>query len=191
MADLKPSGKRKAKTNFTVSVKTPKGKMRKHSEKYYRNHLSLWFHQIKMNHHVFMSINCMRADRSNLKASLSIFNIVSTAECESGDRLQMEEFISWNCKLYEDQRATMMDILPEKGQRRITKVSYRALKTRGKKTCARGLLLHKKILNLFKEKEVNIQNIYTMLLVRNRDSSVCIPTGHGLDDQKGREFESR
>jgi hypothetical protein len=35
------------------------------------------------------------------------------AECECGDGLQTEEHIFWDCKLYEDQRATMMDILPE------------------------------------------------------------------------------
>jgi hypothetical protein len=30
-----------------------------------------------------------------------------------GDGPQTEEQIFWNCKLYEDQRATMMDILSE------------------------------------------------------------------------------
>jgi hypothetical protein len=38
-------------------------------------------------------------------------NIVSTAECECGDGPQTEENIFWDCKLYEDKRATMMDIL--------------------------------------------------------------------------------
>jgi hypothetical protein len=55
----------------------------------------------------------MRAGHSSLETNLSIFNIVSTAECECGDGLQTEERISWDCKLYDDQRATMMVILSE------------------------------------------------------------------------------
>jgi hypothetical protein len=55
----------------------------------------------------------MIAGYSSLKACLSRFNIVSTAECECGDGLQMEEHVFWNCKLYKDQRATVMDILSE------------------------------------------------------------------------------
>jgi hypothetical protein len=62
------------------------------------------------------------------------FNIVSTAECECGDGLQTEEHIFWDCKLYEDQRATVMG---------IPKVSYRTLKARRNKISARRLLLHK------------------------------------------------
>jgi hypothetical protein len=54
-----------------------------------------------------------RAGHSSLKASLNRFNTVSTAECECGDWLQEEKHIFWDCKLYEDQRATMMDILSE------------------------------------------------------------------------------
>jgi hypothetical protein len=59
----------------------------------------------------------MRAGHYILKASLSRFNIVSTAECECGDGLQTEEHIFWNRKLYEDQRATMTDILPENSKK--------------------------------------------------------------------------
>jgi hypothetical protein len=86
----------------------------------------------------------MRAGHSSVKASLHRFNIVSTAECECGDRLQMEEYtrwfkydrdlcglfthksvpvifespcIFWDCKLYEDQRAKMMDILSENSKK--------------------------------------------------------------------------
>jgi nitrogen fixation-related uncharacterized protein len=33
------------------------------------------------------------------------------AECECGDGLQTEEHIFWDCKQYEDQQATMMNIL--------------------------------------------------------------------------------
>jgi hypothetical protein len=53
----------------------------------------------------------MRAGHTSLKASLNRFNIVPTAEWECGDGLQTEEHILWNCKWYEVQRATMMDIL--------------------------------------------------------------------------------
>jgi hypothetical protein len=42
------------------------------------------------------------------------------AECECGDGLQTEEHIFWDDKLYEDQRATMMDILSEN-----SKMEYR------------------------------------------------------------------
>jgi hypothetical protein len=55
----------------------------------------------------------MRAGHASLKASISRFIIVITAECECGDRLQTEEHIFWNCKVYKDQRATVMDILSE------------------------------------------------------------------------------
>jgi hypothetical protein len=60
-----------------------------------------------------MSINRMTAGHSSLKASLSRFNIVTMAECEYCDGLQMEEHIFWDCKLYKDQRAPMMDVLCE------------------------------------------------------------------------------
>jgi hypothetical protein len=70
-----------------------------------------------MNRRVFMSINRMRAGHSSLKASLSRFNIVSTAECEFGDGLQTEEHIFWDSKLHEDQRATVMDILSENSKK--------------------------------------------------------------------------
>jgi hypothetical protein len=58
---------------------------------------------------------------------------VSIAECECGDRLQMAEHIFWDCKLYEGQRARVMDILSENSKKEYSKVSYRALKARGKK----------------------------------------------------------
>jgi hypothetical protein len=59
----------------------------------------------------------MRAGHTSLEASLSRFNIVSTAECECVDGLQAEEHVFWDCKLYEDQRATMMDILSENSKK--------------------------------------------------------------------------
>jgi hypothetical protein len=46
---------------------------------------------------------------------------VSTAECECGDGLQTEEHIFWDCKLYEEQRATMMDILYENKEKEYPK----------------------------------------------------------------------
>jgi hypothetical protein len=63
----------------------------------------------------------MRAGHSRLKASLSRFNTVSTAECECGDGLQLEECIFWDCKPHEDQRAAMMDILSENSKKEYPK----------------------------------------------------------------------
>jgi hypothetical protein len=63
----------------------------------------------------------MTASNSSLKASLSRFNIVSLAECECGDMLQMEEHIFWDCKLYEYQGATMMFILSENRKKKKKK----------------------------------------------------------------------
>jgi hypothetical protein len=63
----------------------------------------------------------MTADHTSLKASLNRFNVVSTAECECGDGLQTEEHIFWDCKLYEDQGATMMDILSENSKKEYPK----------------------------------------------------------------------
>jgi hypothetical protein len=40
-----------------------------------------------------------------------------TAGCEWGDGLQTEEHIFWDCKLYEGQTATMMDILSENSKK--------------------------------------------------------------------------
>jgi hypothetical protein len=88
----------------------------------------------------------MRAGHTSLKASLNRFNIVSMAECGYG--LQTEEHIFWDYKLYEEQRATMMAILSE-NRKKEYRVSYRALKARGKKICARRLLLHKQNFNIY------------------------------------------
>jgi hypothetical protein len=85
----------------------------------------------------------MRAGHTSLKASLNRFNILSTGECECGDGFQTEERIFWDCKLYEEQRATMMAILSENSKKEYPKSVNRALKARGKKICARRLLLHK------------------------------------------------
>jgi hypothetical protein len=50
----------------------------------------------------FREIKMNRAGHSSLKASLSRFKILSTAECECGEGLQTEEHIFWDCKLYEE-----------------------------------------------------------------------------------------
>jgi hypothetical protein len=39
------------------------------------------------------------------------------AECECGSRLQMGEHVFWDCKQYEEQRATMRDILSENSKK--------------------------------------------------------------------------
>jgi hypothetical protein len=66
------------------------------------------------------------------------------AECEFGVRLQMKERIFWDCKLYEDQRATMMDILAENSKNEYPKSVTQLLRLKEKNNCARRLLLHKK-----------------------------------------------
>jgi hypothetical protein len=85
----------------------------------------------------------MRAGHSSLTASLSRFNIVSTAECECGDGLQAEEHIFWDCKLYEEQRATVMDILSENGKKEYPESVTELLRLEEKKICARRLLFRK------------------------------------------------
>jgi hypothetical protein len=70
---------------------------------YYWNGLSLCFHKIRINGCALVSINHMRASYSRLTTSLSRFNIlvvVPSVECKCGDRLQMEEHVIWDCKLY-------------------------------------------------------------------------------------------
>jgi hypothetical protein len=60
----------------------------------------------------------MRAGHgSSLTISSSRFNFVSVAECACGDGLQTEEHIFWDCKRYEDQRVTTVDILSENGNK--------------------------------------------------------------------------
>jgi hypothetical protein len=66
--------------------------------------------EMKMYRRAFVSKNRMKAGHSSLKASLNRFNIVSSAEFGCGVGLQTEEHIFWDCKLYEEQRATVMDI---------------------------------------------------------------------------------
>jgi hypothetical protein len=42
---------------------------------------------------------------------------MSTDECEYGDGLQTEEHIFWDCKLYKDERAALMNILSENSKK--------------------------------------------------------------------------
>jgi hypothetical protein len=55
------------------------------------------------------------------------------AECESGDGLQMEEHIFWDCKLYEDQRAAMMNILYENSKKEYPKTHTELLRLEEKR----------------------------------------------------------
>jgi hypothetical protein len=98
--------------NFCQNTERNRGES--YFEKHYRTGSSPWFREIEMNGLAFVSINRMRGGHSSLKTSLSRFNVVSTTEFECDDGLQMEEYVFWDCKLYEDQRATTMDILSEK-----------------------------------------------------------------------------
>jgi hypothetical protein len=75
----------------------------------------------------------MRVGYSSLKASLSRSNIVTTAECECGDGLQTEEHIFWDCKLYEDQGKTVMDILFENRKKEYPKSITKFLRLEEKK----------------------------------------------------------
>jgi hypothetical protein len=122
VADLKTQWKKKGKEklhNFCQNTK--RDREENYFERYYRNGSSPWFREIKMSLRVFVSINRMRAGHTTLKASLNRFNIVSTAGCECGDGLQAGEHIFWYCKPYEDQRATMMDILSENSKKEYPK----------------------------------------------------------------------
>jgi hypothetical protein len=64
--------------------------------------------KITINRRAFVSKNRMRAGHTSLKESLNRFNIVYTAECECGDGLQTEEHIFWDCKLYEEDRKSVV-----------------------------------------------------------------------------------
>jgi hypothetical protein len=97
--------------------KHQKDRAETHFESYYSNGSSPWFSEIQMNRRAFVSINRWRPGHSNLKASLSRFNFVSMVECECGDGLQTGEHIFWDCKLYEEQRATMIDIFSENSKK--------------------------------------------------------------------------
>jgi hypothetical protein len=75
----------------------------------------------------------MKAGHTSLKASLNRFTIVSTAECDCGDGLQTEEHIFWDCKLYEDQWATVMDIFSENSKKEYPKLVTELLRREEKR----------------------------------------------------------
>jgi hypothetical protein len=74
---LLPVADKEELPNFCQNTERDRGES--YFERYYRSGSSSWVRQIKMNRRVFVSINRMRAGHSSLKASLSRFNIVSTA----------------------------------------------------------------------------------------------------------------
>jgi hypothetical protein len=76
---------------------------------------------------------CLSVNKSYLKASLKRFNIVSTAKCECGDGLKMEEHIFWDCKWYEEQRAT--DILSANSKKDYPKSVSELLRLEEKDFC--------------------------------------------------------
>jgi hypothetical protein len=104
----------------------------------------------------------VRADHSSIEASLSRFNIVSTAEYECGDGLQTEERIFWDCKLYEGQRATVMDILSENSKKEYPKSGTEHLRLE-KKRFMQGICyyINKNPKLIKKRKKVN----YKILIV--------------------------
>jgi hypothetical protein len=73
-----------------------------------------------MNRRAFVSIN-PHESRPHQSSGLNRFSIVSTAECECVDGRQTEEHIFRDCKLYQEQRATMMDILSENKKKEYPK----------------------------------------------------------------------
>jgi hypothetical protein len=114
VADLKAHWKKKGKEELHIFCEnTKRDRGQNYFERYYKNGSFPWFSELKMSPRAFVSINHMTAGHTSLKASLNRFNIVSTAECVRGDGLLIEENIFWDCKLYEEQRATMMTILSE------------------------------------------------------------------------------
>jgi hypothetical protein len=168
VADLKAHWKKKGKEELhTFCENTKRDRGQNYFERYYRNGSSPWFSELKMNRRAFVSVNSMRADHTSLKASLNRFNIVSMAECECGDGLQTEDHIFWDCKPYEEQRATMMAILSENRKMKYPKSVTELLRLEEKKICAISLILHKQNSNIYlkssityvKEKEANVQNI--------------------------------
>jgi hypothetical protein len=163
VTDLKAQWQKKGKEelhNFCQNTKSDIGKW--YFERYYSNGSSPRFLEIKVNRLVFVSVNRMRAGHLSLKASLSRFSIVSTAECECGDRLRKNMYArTVNCTRTKGQQWRIFCLRTAKT---IPKVNYRGPKTRGKKICARRLLLHKQkffflishfICNLYNNNTIN------------------------------------
>jgi hypothetical protein len=81
------------------------------------------------------------------------------------DGLQTEEHIFWDCKLYQDQWATMMDILSENSKKEYSKSVTELLRLQ-KKRFVHGVcyFINKIPKFIKKEKEVNVQNINGIFL---------------------------
>jgi hypothetical protein len=156
VADLKAQWKKKGKEelhSFCQNTKRDRGES--YFERYYRNGSSPWFREIKMNHRALVSINGMRAGHFGLKASLSRFNIASTAQCECGDGLQMESHIFGDCKLYKN-------ILSENSKKEYPKSVTELLRLEEEDLCKASVTSYTKFLHLFKK--LNVQNINCILL---------------------------
>jgi hypothetical protein len=61
--------------------------------------------------------------------------IIMVVECECGDGLQTVEHIFRNCKLYEDQRVTVKDILSENSKKECPKSVTELLRLEKKDFC--------------------------------------------------------
>jgi hypothetical protein len=72
----------------------------------------------------------------------------------------------WDCKLYKDQRATVMEILSENSKKEEYPKSVTELLRIEEKRFVQGFCYFIKFINLFKkgEKEINVQNINSTLL---------------------------
>jgi hypothetical protein len=73
--------------------------------------------------------------------------------CEYGDGLQTEVHIFWDCKLYEDQRATMMDILSENSKKEYPKSVTELLRLEEKRLVQGICYFINKIPKFIKEKK--------------------------------------
>jgi hypothetical protein len=67
----------------------------------------------------FRIISSINHNAPNLLAKRNHFSL--TKSLELGDGLQTNERIFWDCKLYDDERATMMDILSEDSKKKQKK----------------------------------------------------------------------
>jgi hypothetical protein len=76
------------------------------------------------------------------------------AECKCGDGLQTEKHIFWNCKWYEDQQATVMDILSETSKKGYPKSVTELLRLEEKDLCKTSVTSSTAFLYLFKNRYV-------------------------------------
>jgi hypothetical protein len=96
----------------------------------------------------------MTAGHSRFKAS---FHTVFTAEYECGDGLQMKEHIFWDCKLYEDKGATMMNILSESRGKEYPKSVTELLRLEEKRFLQGACCFINTVPKSILKKEINIQ----------------------------------